>query len=163
MSIAYGSSSRSPRRDCGEEAARSQWDFAVQAQGANVASLTATNCEFYDAENKLLSTAEGAFGRVVFERCSFRVSDSFLRQIVDKNPWRIAPPTTEFANIDRLELLDVEFTNTLVVIHPSVRQVIVRGEISEIQVIDPGTQVIHLNGDQRADEIPTLPPVGAVG
>ena len=53
--------------------------------------------------------------------------------------------------------------NTLVVIHPSVRQVIVRGEISEIQVIDPGTQVIHLNGDQRADEIPTLPPVGAVG
>lgn len=136
---------------------------AVLAQGANVGSFFATDCEFYDAENQLLSTTGGAFGHVVFERCAFRVSDSFLRQIVDKNPWRIAPPTTEFANIDRLELLDVEFTNTVVVIHPSVKQVIVRGQISEIQILDPGTQVIHLEDGQGPADIPALTLASTLG
>ncbi len=129
---------------------------AVLAQGASVQSLVATDCEFYDAENQLLSTADGTFGRVVFERCSFRVTESFLRQIIERNPWRLAPPTTEFSNIDRLELIDVEFDNTLVVIHPSVKQVIVRGQIDEIHVVDPGTQVIHLEAGQQASDIPSV-------
>lgn len=131
--------------DGGEPAA------AVRAEGATVGSFTAVNCEFYDAENQLLSLAEGNFGHVVIERCTFRTSDSFLREIVERNPWRTGPPTAEFANIERLELLDVVFDNTKVIIHPSVKQVILRGDIREIEVMNPGTQVWWLAPGQPAD------------
>jgi len=114
------------------------------------------DCEFYDAENELVSLARGSFGHVVFERCTFRTSESFLRQIVERNPWRDSPPVAEFANIERLELLDVEFDNAKVIIHPSVKQVILRGDIRQIEVIDPGTQVIRLPAVQADETLAAL-------
>lgn len=126
---------------------------AIGSQGATVGRFTAVDCEFYDAENELVSLAQGSFGHVVFERCTFRTSRSFLQQIVERNPWRDGPPVAEFANIERLELLDVEFDNTKVIIHPSVKQVILRGDIRQIEVIDPGTQVIRLPAEQTADPV----------
>jgi len=129
---------------------------AVGAQGATVRRFTAVDCEFYDAENELVSLARGSFGHVVFERCTFRTSESFLRQIVERNPWRDSPPVAEFANIERLELLDVEFDNAKVIIHPSVKQVILRGDIRQIEVIDPGTQVIRLPAVQADETLAAL-------
>ena len=126
---------------------------AVMAQGANVGRFSATDCEFYDAENQVFSLVQGHFGHVVIERCTFRTSDSFLREIVERNPWRNGPPVAEFANIERLELLDVAFENTRVIIHPSVKVVILRGDIRDIEVMDPGTQVRWLAPEPHDDAV----------
>lgn len=126
---------------------------AVMAQGANVGRFSATDCEFYDAESQLFSLVQGHFGHVVIERCTFRTSESFLREIVERNPWRDGPPVAEFANIERLELLDVAFENTRVIIHPSVKLVILRGDIRDIEVLDPGTQVRWLAPEQQDDAV----------
>ncbi len=125
----------------------------IMAEEANIGHFQAVGCEFYDIENELLSLSRGHFGHVIIERCTFRTSESFLREIVERNPWRDGPPVAEFANIDRLELLDVEFDNTKVIIHPSVKQVILRGDIREIEVIDPGTQVMWLGRREEAERL----------
>ena len=117
----------------------------LDAAGAMVGRVRAIECSFFDCENQLLSLKEGSFGRVTFERCRFAASDSFMKQVQDANPWRDWPPTTEFYNIQRLELLDNEFVNTTVIIHPSVKQVILRGEMPGLQIVNPqATKVIRL-------------------
>ncbi len=69
------------------------------------------------------------------------------------SPWRTWPPVTEFYNIDRLELLDNTFANTIVVIHPSVKKVIIRGEIPGLQIDDKNaTQVIRLPAPTDPDQ-----------
>jgi len=120
---------------------------ALEASGAAVGSFTATDSAFYDAENQLVSFKEGSFGTVTFLHCIFKASDSFLKNVYAQSPWRTCPPVTEFYNIDRLELLDNQYTNTVIVIHPSVKMVIFRGDISNIQVESPNTQVIRLDVD----------------
>jgi len=124
----------------------------VEATGATVGAMVATDSIFYDAEVTLASLREGSFGVVSFQRCNFRTSDEFLRQIYASNPWRNWPPVTEFYNIDRLELLDNTFSNTVVIIHPSVKKVIIRGNIPGLQVHDQeATQVIRLQPGQPLD------------
>ena len=71
-------------------------------------------------------------------------SDAFLKGVYERNPWRTTPPVTEFYNIERLELLDNEFFNTTIVIHPSVKTVVVRGDISRLVVESAGTRVIRM-------------------
>jgi hypothetical protein len=117
---------------------------ALDAAGANVATFVATDSQFYDAENQLASLRDGTFGTVRFERCAFRTSEPFLKQLYARSPWRAWPPVTEFFNIDRLELLDNSYENTIVVIHPSVKQVVIRGGAPQIQVQGRETQVIRL-------------------
>lgn len=121
---------------------------AAEAQGAIVGQFSATDTAFEDAQHQLLSLREGAFGTVTFQRCKFRTTDSFLKKIYANDPWRIAPPTTEFANIERLELLDNEYVNTTLIIHPSVKTVIFRGDISNVRLQSSGTHVIRLEKDQ---------------
>lgn len=122
----------------------------LDAAGAMVGRVRAIDCSFFDAENQLLSLKEGSFGSVTFERCRFTTSDSFMRQVQEANPWRDFPPTTEFYNIQRLELFDNDFVNTTVIIHPSVKQVVIRGGLPGIQIVNPqATKVIQLeNGGQ---------------
>lgn len=121
---------------------------AAESQGAIVGSFIATDTAFEDAQHQLLCLREGAFGTVSFSRCKFRTSDSFLKKIYSEDPWRNSPPTTEFANIERLELIDNEYTNTILVIHPSVKLVIFRGDIANVRLASPNTHVIHLERGQ---------------
>jgi len=128
--------------------------IAAEAQGAIVGSFVATDTAFEDAQHQLLCLREGAFGTVTFQRCKFRTSDSFLKKIYASDPWRTAPPTTEFANIDRLELLDNEYVNTTLVIHPSVKVVIFRGDMTNVRLQSPSTHVIRLEKGQEPSIIP---------
>jgi hypothetical protein len=117
----------------------------VEAVGASVGSFVASDSIFYDCENQLASLKEGTFGFVSFQRCAFRASPEFLKDVYDACPWRDWPPVTEFYNIDRLELIDNQFANTIILIHPSVRKIIIRGEIPGLHVEDKeATQVIRL-------------------
>src|SRR4051794_5312679 len=127
---------------------------AAEAQGAIVGSFLATDTAFEDAQHQLLCLREGAFGTVTFQRCKFRTTDSFLKKIYASDPWRTTPPTTEFANIDRLELLDNEYVNTTLVIHPSVKVVIFRGDMSNVRLQSPSTHVIRLEKGQDPSIIP---------
>src|SRR3954469_1766735 len=97
---------------------------AAEAQGAIVGSFVATDTAFEDAQHQLLCLREGAFGTVTLQRCKFRTSDSFLKKIYSDDPWRTRPPTTEFANIDRLELLDNEYSNTILIAPRTVKPVV---------------------------------------
>ena len=121
---------------------------AAESQGAIVGSFVATDTAFEDAQHQLLCLREGAFGTVSFQRCKFRTTDSFLKKIYLNDPWRTTPPTTEFANIDRLELIDNEYLNTTLIIHPSVKMVIFRGDVSNVRLQSPSTHVIRLERDQ---------------
>jgi hypothetical protein len=122
----------------------------LDAAGAMVDRILAVECSFFDSENQLVSLREGSFGLVTFERCRFSTSDSFMKQVREGSPWRDWPPATEFYNIQRLELFDNQFVNTTIIIHPSVRQVVIRGEMPGLQVINPqATRVIRLDGDDQ--------------
>lgn len=121
---------------------------AAEAQGAIVGQFSATDTAFEDAQHQLLCLREGAFGTVTLQRCKFRTSDSFLKKIYADDPWRTAPPTTEFANIDRLELLDNEYTNTILIVHPSVKTVIFRGDLTNVRLQSSSTHVIRLEKGQ---------------
>jgi hypothetical protein len=93
---------------------------------------------------------------VTFERCRFSTSDSFLKQLYANNPWRTAPPVAEFYNIDRLELLDNEYSNMVLIIHPSVKQVVVRGSLPGLKLENPqATQLIQINPGQLAASVPS--------
>jgi hypothetical protein len=121
---------------------------AAEAQGAIVGQFTAVDTAFEDAQHQLLCLREGAFGTVTLQRCKFRTTDSFLKKIYADDPWRTSPPTCEFANIDRLELFDNEYVNTILVVHPSVKTVVLRGDISNLRLESPSTHVIRLEKDQ---------------
>lgn len=123
---------------------------ALDCAGAAVGHLTVVDSVFFDAENQLVSLKEGSFGRVRFERCRFATSESFLRRMYARSPWRTWPPVAEFHNIDRLELLDTEFENTTVIIHPSVKKVVLRGKVpAELQILNTqATRVICLPEQQ---------------
>jgi hypothetical protein len=125
----------------------------IECAGALIGRLVAQDTTFFDAENQLASLKDGAFGQVTFERCRFYTTESFLKRIYTDNPWRTTPPVTEFYNIERLELLDNEYSNTIVVIHPSVKQVVIRGELPGLKISDEHeTEVIRLNPGQTPDE-----------
>jgi hypothetical protein len=129
----------------------------LQCSGAFVAQFTAIDTTFFDAENYLASLKEGSFGKVTFERCRFYTSESFLKEIYAGNPWRTAPPVTEFHNIDRLELLDNEYSNTTIVIHPSVKQVVIRGQLPGLKIENlKATQIFLLSPHQPATVAPPL-------
>lgn len=129
----------------------------IECAGAMIGSLVARDTAFFDAENQLASLKDGSFGNVTFERCRFYTTESFLKRIYTDNPWRTTPPVTEFYNIERLELLDNEYSNTIVVIHPSVKQVIIRGELPGLKIYDEReTEVIRLNPDDLAAPDPAL-------
>jgi hypothetical protein len=143
---------------------------AAESQGAIVGSFIATDTAFEDAQHQLLCLREGAFGTVTLQRCKFRTTDSFLKRIYADDPWRTTPPTTEFANIERLELLDNEYLNTILVIHPSVKVVIFRGDMTNVRLESPSTHVIRLEkgqdpstilGDGTAVAVNQMPPVEA--
>lgn len=119
---------------------------AFQAVNASVGTLKVSDSAFYDAENQLVSLRDGRFGTVTFTHCSFKTSDGFLKKLYERDPWRTTPPVTEFYNIERLELFDNEFANTTIVIHPSVKTVVVRGEISRLVVESAGTRVVRVPG-----------------
>jgi hypothetical protein len=126
----------------------------LECAGAMIGSLVARDTTFFDAENQLASLKDGSFGKVTFERCRFYATESFLKRIYTDNPWRTTPPVTEFYNIARLELLDNEYSNTLVVIHPSVKQVVIRGDLPGLKVQDEHeTEVIRLNPGQAPDDV----------
>jgi len=133
---------------------------AMESVGATVATVKVTDSAFYDAENQLVSLREGSFGTVTFMHCSFKTSEAFLKRLYAENPWRTTPPTTEFYNIERLELLDNEFSNTTIIIHPSVKTVVLRGDVTKLLIESPETQVIRL--DPRPHAVPEpgviLPP-----
>ena len=133
----------------------------LECAGAVVDRITARQSTFFDAEIQLASLKDGSFGRVTFERCRFATSEAFLKQIYANNPWRTWPPVTEFYNIDRLELLDNEYSNTTVVIHPSVKQVIIRGTMPGLRVVSQDTQVVRLEPGQVAETV-APPPGGPV-
>ncbi len=120
----------------------------TESQGAIVGSFSATDSAFEDAQHQLICLREGAFGTVTFTRCKFRTTDQFLKKIYAEDPWRTSPPTTEFANIDRLELIDNEYSNTVLVIHPSVKLVVFRGDIANVRLVSPNTHVIRLERNQ---------------
>ena len=125
---------------------------AAEAQGAVVGSLVVTESRFENAQHQLVCLKEGAFGTVSFTRCKFKTSESFLKRIYADDPWRTKPPTTEFANIDRLELIDNDYANTILVIHPSVKMVVFRGDMANVKLQSPGTTVIKL----KAGEDPAM-------
>jgi hypothetical protein len=132
---------------------------AMECVGAVVGTLTARQTSFFDAENQLAALREGSFGRVTFERCRFSTSDSFLKQIFANNPWRTTPPVAEFYNIERLELLDNEYSNMVLIIHPSVKQVVVRGNLPGLKLENPqATQLIQINPGQLASSVPLPKP-----
>ncbi len=132
---------------------------AVQAMGASIRSFTATDSVFYDAAGELLSLRNGTFGIVTIEHCAFRNSESFLKRLYHASPWRKSPPLTEFYNIDHLELLDNEFENTTIIIHSSVKTVVLRGsDLSHVQVESPDTQVLRMDLrdlDEASDGVAT--------
>lgn len=125
----------------------------IESQGAIVGNFVASDTAFEDAQHQLLCFREGAFGTVTFQRCKFRTTDSFLKKIYADDPWRTTPPTTEFANIDRLELLDNEYLNTILIIHPSVKVVIFRGDMTNVRLQSSGTHVIRLEKGQDPSTI----------
>ena len=126
----------------------------IECAGAMISRLVARDTTFFDAENQLASLKDGSFGLVTFERCRFYTSESFLKRIYTDNPWRTTPPVTEFYNIERLELLDNEYSNTVVIIHPSVKQVVIRGELPGLKVSDEHeTEVIRLNPGEVPGEV----------
>jgi len=128
---------------------------AMECAGAVVGTFTARQTTFFDAENELAALRDGSFGRVTFERCRFSTSDSFLKQIFANNPWRTTPPVAEFYNIERLELLDNEYSNMVLIIHPSVKQVVVRGRLPGLKLENPqATQLIQINPGQLASSVP---------
>ncbi len=128
---------------------------AMECAGAVVGTFTARQTSFFDAENELAALRQGSFGRVTFERCRFSTSDSFLKQIFANNPWRTTPPVAEFYNIERLELLDNEYSNMVLIIHPSVKQVVVRGNLPGLKLENPqATQLIQINPGQLASSVP---------
>jgi len=134
----------------------------MECAGAVVSRLSASDTSFFDCHNQLACLKDGSFGKVTFERCRFSTSPEFLKRIYDENSWRTWPPMTEFYNIDRLELLDNEFVNTMVVIHPSVKQVVLRGEIPGLQIVNQqSTQVVRLTPGQKPDSI-AMPKVEVV-
>ncbi|MGA2499118.1 MAG: hypothetical protein ABSH20_15360 [Tepidisphaeraceae bacterium] len=121
---------------------------AMECSGAVVGRFTATNTSFFDAENQLATLREGTFGTVTFDRCHFSTSDRCLKEVQQKYPWRNWAPVTEFYNIERLELLDNDFTNTVIIIHPSVKKVVVRGQIPGLIIQNPhATKVIQVARD----------------
>jgi hypothetical protein len=127
----------------------------LDCAAAAVNFLQADDSIFFDTEHCLASLRDGSFSLVRFQRCSFRTSDAFLRELYTANPWRNTPPTAEFYNIERLELLDNVFSNVQVIIHPSVKKVIIRGSIPSLQVQDrEATSVIQL--DPHAEPDPAL-------
>lgn len=136
----------------------------LECAGAMIGSLVARDTTFFDAENQLASLKDGSFGKVTFERCRFYTTESFLKRIYTDNPWRTTPPVTEFYNIERLELLDNEYSNTVVVIHPSVKQVVIRGDLPGLRIHDEReTEVIRLNPGQAPDEVaPETGPVAQI-
>jgi hypothetical protein len=142
-------------------AATDQKAAAMEAVSASVGQFTVTDSAFYDAENQLVSLRNGSFGTVTFTHCTFKTSDAFLKAVYAANPWRTTPPVTEFYNIDRLELLDNEFSNTTIVIHPSVKTVVLRGSLTNVQVESPQTRIVLLNPTMPAG--PTSNPVYACG
>jgi hypothetical protein len=111
----------------------------LACSGAIVDCFKAVNTSFFDAEEQLASLKEGAFGTVTFDHCRFSASDKFIQDLRQATPWRNWAPLTEFYNIDRLELFDNDFTNTVIVIHPSVKQVIIRGPIPGLVIENPKT------------------------
>ena len=119
---------------------------ALDSAQTSVSTIKVSDSAFYDSENQLLCLRDGSFGTVTFLHCTFKNSDAFLKSIYVANPWRTTPPTTEFANIERLELLDNEFSNTTIVIHPSVKTVVVRGDIANLLVESAQTRVIKMPG-----------------
>lgn len=123
--------------------------------GTAVGAMKVSDSAFYDAENQLVSLREGSFGTVTFLHCTFKTSEAFLKKVYADNPWRTTPPTTEFYNIERLELLDNEFSNTTIVIHPSVKTVVLRGDVSRLLIESPDTEVIRLD---QGDLDPSLNP-----
>lgn len=128
---------------------------AMESSGAMVGRIHATETTFFDAENQLAFLKEGSFGKVTFERCRFATTPEFLKRIYEENPWRTWPPVSEFYNIDRLELLDNEFSNTAVIIHPTVKQVVLRGQVPGLQVLNQQmTQVVHIEAGQLAESVP---------
>lgn len=131
----------------------------LDCAGAIVGSLVATDSNFYNAENQLVCLREGSFGHVVFQHCTFKTTDAFLKEMYTHRPWRDWPPVAEFYNIDRLELLDNEYTNTVIVIHPSVKQVVFRGPMPQLQVQNPDTtQVFRLEEGQAPQLVAMAPP-----
>lgn len=102
---------------------------AMECSGAVVGRFKATNTSFFDAENQLATLREGTFGTVTFDRCHFSTSERCLKEVQQKFPWRNWAPVTEFYNIECLELFDNDFSNTVIIIHPSVKKVVVRGQI----------------------------------
>ncbi len=112
---------------------------AMECSGAVVGRFRATNTSFFDAENQLATLREGTFGTVTFDRCHFSTSDRCLKEVQQKQPWRNWAPVTEFYNIDCLELLDNDFANTVIIIHPSVKKVVVRGRIPGLIIQNPHT------------------------
>src|SRR5688572_9379494 len=127
----------------------------IECAGALVKTLIARKTTFFDSEHYLATLKDGSFGRVTFEGCRFSTSEMFLKQVYLNNPWRTTPPVTEFYNIERLELLDNEYSNTMLVIHPSVKQVIVRGAMPGLKVENPqSTQLIRLEPGQKVDMVP---------
>jgi hypothetical protein len=134
---------------------------ALETIGAAVGNVKVTDSAFYDSENQLVSLRDGSFGTVTFMHCTFKNSEGFLKKLYAANPWRTAPPTTEFYNIDRLELLDNEFNNTTIVIHPSVKTVVLRGDISKLLVESASTQVIRLAPHVDPTTVPATVPLPA--
>ncbi len=132
----------------------------AESTGAMVGAFTAVDSAFEDAQQQLMCLREGAFGTVSFTRCRFKTSDAFLKKIYADDPWRTSPPTTEFANIERLELIDNEYSNTILVIHPSVKLVVFRGDLTNVRLQSPNTQVIRLEKDRPMH--PGLPGGSAV-
>ncbi len=131
--------------------------LALEAAGAMVGRLSAKDCSFFDAENQLAMLKEGSFGKVTFERCHFTAGKEFLKEIYRRSPWRSWPPVTEFHNIQRLELLDNEYANTTVIIHPSVKQVVLRGDFPGMHIINrEATRVFYLEPGQTAQSIPDV-------
>jgi hypothetical protein len=121
----------------------------IECAGAVVGRLTAVQTTFFDAEHQLATLKDGSFGKVTFERCRFSTSPMFLKQIFANNPLRTSPPVTEFYNIERLELLDNEYSNTVVIIHPSVKQVVVRGTMPGLKIENTETtRLIQLPPEQ---------------
>jgi hypothetical protein len=118
----------------------------MECSGAVVGRFKATNTSFFDAENQLATLREGTFGTVTFDRCHFSTSERFLKDVQQKYPWRNWAPVTEFYNIEQLELLDNDFSNTVIIIHPSVKKVIVRGQIPGLIIQNPhATKLIQVS------------------
>lgn len=118
-----------------------------------ISSLTVVNTTFYDAEGPLVNLTAGSFGTVTFDRCTFLVSESFRRKMQTRNPWRQGGPAVQFANIHRLELLDNDFADIPVVIHPSVRQVVVRGPIANLHLLSEKTEMVILDGPPAVEPV----------